>query len=290
MRRIVVISVLSLLIAFVAGQTGVSAQAGKGLSVSPLRQQLTVAADKTSSGYFIVADNTDKPMNVAISIKKFSVTDYSYDYTFQAAQDGWIKPQRSTIQLKPGQSAKAWYDITVPAKATPGGYYYALIASTKVAGGSGLPETIQAATMLYLTVDGKLVRTSVLKNDSIPFWVTGSSIPYRFDVKDTGNVYFSAYFYGQLQGLFGTQTPAGTSHLLLPGAVRTIEGSIPSPLLPGIYKVTYGYKVDFASIIISKSAYIVYIPPWSVVALLFIVLLARWVWQKKRKKPQPEES
>lgn len=281
---------LSLFAALVPWGVSANTEVGKGLSVSPLRQQSTVAAGKSSSGYFTVADETSKPMNVTVSVKKFSVADYSYDYTFQTTQDDWITPQRSTITLQPGQSTKALYDITIPAKATPGGYYYALIASTQVASGSGLPETIQAATMLYLTVDGKLVRTSVLQNDSLPFWVTGSSIPYKFDVKDTGNVYFSAYFYGQLQGLFGKQPEIGTSHVLLPGAVRTIEGSIPMPLLPGIYKVTYGYKVDFASIITSKSAYIIYIPPWSVVALLFILLAARWLWQKRHKKPRKEES
>lgn len=280
MRRIVSITVVSLLVALLPLRVNAAIE---GLAVSPLRQQATVAAGKTSSGYFTVADSTEKPMKVTLSIKKFSVADYSYDYTFQTDSDGWATLRKPTLNLKAGQGEKAWYDIKVPEKATPGGYYYALVASTEEASKSGAPQTIQVVTILYLTVDGKLVRTSVLQDDSIPFLVTGSDIPYKFTVKDTGNVYFSAHFYGQLQSLFKTYPQVGTSHILMPGKPRIISGTIASPLLPGIYRVTYGYKVDFADFVNTKTVYIVYVPPWSIAALIFILLLARWLWQKRRK-------
>lgn len=284
MYRIAIAIFLSLTTALSPLSAAAVETTNKGLYISPIRQETTIAAGKTKTNIVTIANLTDKPMTVNFSVKQFSVTDYAYDYTFRPAENDWVKMSTSQIQLQPNQSKNISYTVSVPPKTSPGGYYYTLFASTDLPG-SGLPGTIQATSLLYITVEGKLVRTSVLQNASIPWLVTGNNIPYKFDVKNTGNIHFTAYFFGQLTGLFGAQPEAGTSHLLMPGTVRTISGSIPSPLLPGVYKVTYGYRVDFAQIITTKSSYIIYLPPWSIVALLLIALAGRWLWQQKHKKP-----
>jgi hypothetical protein len=262
----------------------------KGLSISPLRQETTASATKPSTGSFTIANLTDKPMKVNLSVRQFSVSDYDYDYVFRTPEYDWITLKDTQATVEPRKSKKIFYDVTIPADTTPGGYYFALFASTDIAG-PGLPGTVQAASLLYLRVDGKLVRTSVLQNDSIPFIVTGNEIPYKFDVKDTGNIHFSAYFYAQVQNVFGGSYPeSGTSHLLMPGIVRTVEGAVPTPLLPGIYKVTYGYKVDFARIITTKTAYVLFVPPWSIVGLILLLLVGRWVWQQKKQRAETKKG
>ncbi len=264
------------------GSTPVSAQEAraKGLTISPVRHELTVKTGAATSGSFIVTNETEKPMVVNLSILQFSVADYTYDYKFRSPDNDWVKIRQDQVQLAPGKSQKIFYDVTIPGKATPGGYYYSLFASTTLEG-AGLPGTVRATSLLYMKVGGALVRTSVLRNESLPFWVTGSEIPYKFDVENTGNVHFSAYFYGRVNGLFGEHPEFGTSHLLMPGAVRTIGGSIPSPILPGIYTVTYGYKVDFANIETTKTSYILYLPPWSFAGVLLIALAVRWYIQQR---------
>lgn len=281
---------LSLVVAVVLGAifsplTAAAAQTrDKGLSISPLRQEMTVNPGVAKSGVFTVANYTKKPMIVDLAVKQFSVTDYVYDYKFLAPpKNDWVKMRESSTVIQPGKSKEVQFDIVVPAKTTPGGYYFSLFASTTIAG-EGLPGTVQAASLLYVIVDGNLVRTSILQNDSIPFFVTGTEIPYKFDVKNTGNVHFSAYFYGQTETIFGSKSQeVGTGRLLMPGVVRGIEGKIPAPFLPGVYKVNYGYDVDFANIVITKSAYVVIIPPWSVALLLFVLLGWRWMWQRRRR-------
>ncbi len=287
--RIVVAIALSLATALLPPTVGAAEVKNKGLFISPLRQETTLVAGKTKSNYFTVANLTEKPMTVNLSVKQFSVTDYAYDYEFRPPENDWVKLKDTQVLLQPNQSKKIGYDATVPAGTAPGGYYYTMFASADIPG-PGLPSTVQATTLLYLTVDGKLVRTSVLQNDSIPFLVMGNEIPYKFDVKDIGNVYFSAYFYGQLEGLFGKQPEVGTSHLLMPGAVRTVNGIIPSPLLPGIYRVAYGYKVDFAAFVTVKTAYIIFIPPWSIAALVLLLIGGRWWWQRKHETIDEETS
>ncbi|USN96756.1 MAG: hypothetical protein H6797_00960 [Candidatus Nomurabacteria bacterium] len=262
-----------------------AAGVGYGLSVSPPRQTLDLAAGSTKTAFFTVKNATDKSMVVDLSVKEFSVSDKTYDYVFSKPEHEWVKTRLEQLTLQPNHAAKIIYDVTVPERAKPGGYYFALFASTKV-NGAALPGTEQVATLLYVTVDGKLVRTSVLQNDSVPWFVMGDEIPYKFSVKDTGNVYFTAYFYGKVNGLFVDQPASGTSHIVMPGATRTISGSVPTPFLPGVYTMTYGYKVDFANIEIVKTTLVIFIPPWSIAASVFVLLLALWLRQRRYIKKE----
>ena len=259
----------------------------RGLTISPVRQEITVTPSEASVGSFVVGNSSEETIVVNLSVEQFSVADYTYEYEFRAPpSNDWVKLRQTKIELAPNKTKKVQFDVMVPGGSPPGGYYFSLFASTTI-DGPGLPGTVRAASLLYMKVDGALVRTSVLENGSVPFLVTSGQVPYKFDVKNTGNVHFSAYFYGQMKGLFGELPETGTSHLLMPGATRTIESSIPAPLLPGIYNITYGYKVDFADIVTTKSGYILFIPPWSVVAFVFAAYGSYRLWKQReyiRKK------
>lgn len=277
--------VFAIVLAVLLSGGAVFAKDDRGLSVSPVRSDLRTAPGKIARGNIAVGNPSNEVITVNLAVKTFSVTNLTYDYTFGSGDaSSWVSLDTSTVTIKPGETAKVNYTVAVPAKATPGGYYFAIFASTTV-GGVGEPGTVQAASLVYTTVEGELVKTSVMQNATLPVFVSGGEIPYSFDVKDTGNVHFTAYFYGQTEALlFGKQTEAGVTHLLMPGAVRTVHGTIPSPLLPGVYRVEYGYKVDFANIVTSQTGYIIYFPPWAFILLLFVVLLGRWLWQRQQQK------
>jgi hypothetical protein len=72
------------------------------------------------------------------------------------------------------------------------------------------------------------------------------------------------------------------AHLLMPGKVRNLKDSIPSPIFPGIYQATYGYKTE-GGWVIQESRWIVFIPPWSIAFLLAALLVAGKLWTRKRR-------
>lgn len=252
----------------------------KGLYISPLRDQVTVEAGSQQTYALTVANLTDNSMTVDLKVQQFSVSDYAYDYIFRQPDNDWIKLTSPQVVLRPNESRKVTYQLNIPPASSPGGYYFTLFASTTTS--TGMPGTVRAGSLLYVTVNGKLTRTGVLEKDSLPWFVTGSTIPYRFDVRDTGNIHYTAYFYGKIEGLFGQPSEVGTSHLLMPGTVRTVSESIPSPLLPGIYKVTYGYRADGNTGELAKTAFVVFAPPWAFVIIVLVGLIGRWWWQQRR--------
>jgi hypothetical protein len=282
-KRLGIVFALSLLL--LAGLPGTAHAADKpvperGLLIAPLREYPKGNAGETVHADFTVANLTDKPLDVRLSVKQFSVTDYAYDYTFAAPKDDWLHLETPIVTLLPNKSRSINYTITIPAKAAPGGHYYTLFASADLES-QGIRSTIQAADLLYLTVAGKLNTVSHLQHSSISVVNFGRNINYTLEPINTGNVYSFVYVSGQLHGLFVRPAQTSVAHMLIPGKVRRITDSIPSPIFPGIYNASYGYKND-AGWVIQQSHLIVYIPPWFIAFVLAGLLVAGKFWHRRR--------
>jgi hypothetical protein len=248
-----------------------SPQASKGLSIMPVQQFLSAQAGKTTRSSFTVANYSTSAMTVDFYVQQFSVMDFSYTYTFAPTTNSWLHLGQTEATLYPGQTLSIPYTLTIPSNAPPGGRYYTLLASAKQTTQS-ITDTIQAADQVYVTVAGKLTIISHLESEHIERLVFGNTIPFTLNPIDTGNIYSFIYVSGQLHGLLVKPPETSAAHLLIPGKVRTLTSEITSPVFPGIYRATYGYKTT-SGWVIQKTAWILYIPPWSIAFLLVILLI-----------------
>ncbi|HSX28219.1 MAG TPA: hypothetical protein VLF60_02105 [Candidatus Saccharimonadales bacterium] len=267
------------------GQAYAQAQQAKnkGLFITPLREYPTVTPGQPHNGTMTVANLTDKPLTVTLSAQKFSVADYTYDYQFEDAKDDWIKLSATQLQLKPDQSQPITYSIAAPKSAMPGGHYFAIFASASLDSGSVLTK-VQVATVLYVTVNGDLHRTGQIQSGHIPKVAFGDKIPFSLNAKDTGNTHFFMYPFGRLQGISARNNSPESAHLLLPGAVRAVGGTIPAPLLPGVYKAVYGYRIDNGATL-QQASYVVYLPPWSLAIPAGMILIGLWIRSRLKGAP-----
>lgn len=253
----------------------------KGLFVSPLRDYITVDANKIHRGELTVANYSDNPIDITLSVEQFSVSDYAYDYTFTPPREDWVKLAVTSAQLQPGKSQRVPYTIAIPPDATPGGHYFTIFASTSLSPGS----RVQAAAILYVTVNGDLKHSSEIIKDDIPFIAVGNTIPYKFDVKNTGNDHFFIFLTGQLEGLTAKPATTEPANILLPNTTRTVTGKIPAPILPGIYKITVGYKTD-GNVTQQRSKYIVYVPPWFIAIPIGLILILATLHRRRQRQPK----
>ena len=276
---------VALLIVGLGGSASAAAPKNKGLLISPLKTYAAVDAGNEETGTFTVANFTDRPITVDLSVKQFSVSDYAYNFSFSEPSNKWISLKTESVSIKPNENKKIEYTVSVPSGSAPGGYYFTLFASAQLSS-SGLASTVRAASLLYLTVNGKLIQTSVPVGSSMSHVSYKRDIPYFIDVKNTGNVHYFANFSGSVNGLLLHTDPTGTSHLLLPGKARHVEGTVRAPFLPGIYRAHYGYRTDAGDSFMAAT-YIVFIPLWSIAALLLALFAAYriWVYRKKNRTP-----
>jgi hypothetical protein len=290
MKRALFLVFFSLLaLSFAPAPAQAQTAKNKGLLISPLREYVDVAAGASRAKTFTVANLTENPISVNFSVQAFSVSDYAYDYRFSDPPNDWVRLSVATLELRPGENRKIPYVVSVPADSPAGGQYYTLFASASLSD-KGIASTVRAATLLYVTVEGELRRTSQLVSSSLPRFAYGTEIPYTLDVKNTGNTHFFANFSGKLQGLSAKPETTGTSHLLLPGKIRRISGAIPAPLLPGLYKATYGYTTDVGEKV-AQTRFVVFVPPWSVALVVLLALLASILLQRKKPRlPPPQDE
>lgn len=254
----------------------------KGLYISPLRSYLSIKAGDSLTRAFTVANLTEQTMNVQFHVEQFSVTDYAYDYRFTEVDNDWVQLVETSTTLKPYESREVPYRVSLPSTATPGGHYYTLYASSTLTSGEST-NTVQVAMLLYMTIEGELVRTSQITKHSLPSFVMTPSIAYSLDIKNTGNTHYFALVSARVDGLFYHDAPNGTSQLLMPGTTRAINASITSPLLPGIYKLTYTIAPDQGAPT-QSSHYFLYAPLWCIVLLVLLGIVLFQHLKKRRIK------
>lgn len=266
----------------------VEAPKSKGLYIAPLRNYLAANAGETVTRAFTVANRTDQPITITTSLEEFSVADYTYDYRFDKVDNNWVQLVERSFVLKPFESREVPYRITLPPDASPGGYYYTLYASSTVQNES-TNSTLRAASLLYLTVNGELQRSSQVVGRVIPWIVTSPQINYALDVKNTGNIHYFGYFASSIRGLTYQDAPNGISQLLMPDRIRKIENSIRAPLIPGIYRLNYSYTPDQGRAT-TGTQYFVYLPPWSIALLIILAAVTIHLILRRRKNRSSSAS
>ncbi len=254
----------------VAHANSAAAPKNKGLFITPLRSYISVQPRKTASGTFTIANITDAPITVTLSVEQFSVADYTYDYQFTQTHEDWVKLSQTQAALQPGKSQNLNFTLAPPTNAIPGGHYFTIFAAAHLQKNNA--SEVRAATVLYVTVEGAIRKASSVNSTHIPFFAFGSDIAFSLDVKNTGNTHFFAYTSGKLEGLLAQSSRQEVTDLLLPGTSRIIGSSIPAPLLPGVYKAVFGYRTDDNQTI-QRSAYVVYVPPWAILIPIGVVWL-----------------
>jgi hypothetical protein len=254
----------------------------RGLQISPLKQYIAMDAGTDKTGTFTIANLTTSPMAVEFSRKRFSVSDFAYNYKFSKPDKNWLALSIPSITLQPGQSKSIPFTITIPAGSAPGGYYYTFIASA-TARSEGVVSTVQATSLLFLTVNGKLITSSEVQKSWINHISYGTDISYAFDIKNTGNVHYFVYPAGHLMGWFTGKDTLGPAHVLLPGTIRTVNSTITPPLLPGIYRAEYSYRTS-DNTMYTRHSYVAYLPLWSMAGVLLVVYGIYRVYGARRSR------
>lgn len=263
-----------------AAHAETQATTNKGLFITPARVYATVNPGSTTHGGITVANYTDHPQDITLYVDQFSVADYTYNYNFTAPKEDWVKLGLTQTTLQPGQNTNVTYTAAPPANATIGGHYFAIFASATATDGSSRDQ-LRATTVMYVTVNGPLHLSSQIIKDSFPHIAFGD-IDYTLDVKDTGNTHFFVYAAGGFNGM-PQQKDATHAHLLLPGAIRQVSGTIAAPLLPGIYTATYGYIAENGQVV-QRTAQVVYLPWWTALVVGGVVWTAIVLWRRFKRR------
>lgn len=247
-----------------------------GLRISPLRSYPSQYPGSTSTGSIKLANITGSSQHISLSAERFLVVNEDYDYRFdQDSSASWIRIVDKEIKLIDGETKEIAYSLAVPANASPGGYYLALIASSKeTTSSTELTVIKRVAAMIYLEVGGKLVKKAELITFDAPWLSTKNNIPLEFRLSNSGNTHMRARVAISYKMLpFGKPVAVSSAEaLILPSSIRKIDNALKLPRLPGLYRVSSTFAPPQGGII-NKNRYVLFVPFWLVIILIIVAIL-----------------
>jgi len=263
----------------------------KGLTLSPLRTELNLSPGTSINGYLKITNSTDKPMTVDLNAEEFKVINPQYDYEF-IAESGvarWVSFEPSEVIIKAGASKKVKYTVGAPLTAELGGYYISMFASAAVGSPGDAGNSQQRlASLLYITVSsdvlGAVTRAGHILSLSSP-WLMVDKGAWGITIQNGGTTHFRSDYSVKIEDLFGGKVSDNqNSALILPNTIRAISGELPSPSIPGIYKVIYTVGLgDTPSVV--ETHYMLFLPIWAITIITAVIVACGYrLYRKMYKK------
>lgn len=248
----------------------------KGLALSPIRSEVEVSPGSILKRTLQLTDYSNQAMTVRLNAEEFKVIDQQYDYSFDARSDvsKWVTFEKTVVQLEPGKSETVNFKVSVPKNAEPGGRYLSIFASTDARAAAGELQTEQRiASLVYLTVQGKVTRSGELKSLQGPFIFDGYQ-PWKITITNSGTVHFRSKYSVSVRSIFDDQEVASKTDdsLILPNTARAIDAPMPALKYLGVYHAVYTVGLGDSPAAI-REQYIVFLPRQLYVPLLSLIVI-----------------
>jgi len=261
--------------------------AQQGLTLAPLREEMTIAPGTTQKRTMGVLNSTEQPMTVQLSSEVFSVInpDYNYSFTEESEVARWVRFAETEIQLEAGESRSIAYEVAVPIGTEPGGAYISIFATNDTQQEtSAITLKQRLGLLLYITVDGEVTRNGSLLSLSAP-WIVGAEGRWSATLQNTGTAHFRSRFEVVIKDVFGGTVSSTTGEsLVLPGTIRRVSEVLNVPFWPGVYTATYSIGLgDQPAYTESKRLLVVPLWLWLILGTLAAVGTLTMIVRRSKK-------
>lgn len=148
-------------------------------------------------GSMNVSNRSDtKNMTIKMSVGTYTITgnnysqpSYNSESKYSLMKD-WIKLDKTSFVLKPGEDTDVKYTINTPVNPPSGMQYATILASLEPEKtGSGISATAQVGMIVMATMaDGKTVDKAVIQNENIDSYQPTAPLKSTFSIKNEGNI------------------------------------------------------------------------------------------------------
>jgi hypothetical protein len=275
-----------------------------GLSISPLRNEISLSPGKTTFVTLTLKNITGGPITAEGSVLDF-VSDGSTGSPRIITNDSQFNDPASikkfvsgvnSINLAAGQQKTVNIPVQAPAEATPGAYYglvdYKAVpqagSADNAAGNSKVSLSAAVGSLIFITIPGNV--TEIMQVTALHFYsnIEGTSESVIFTkppkaagvgLNNLGNAFEKPFGTVVLQNIHGKTiysyqlNNSTTRGIVLPYSTRVFKNALSNIKTPGPYtliaNISYGKG---SSILIGKKTFW-YLPVWLIVIIVLILLV-----------------
>lgn len=278
------------------------AQTAKGFTVSPPTVQFKLKPGAKAEKVLKITNNSAEATEFLANVQDFIVTDSKGspellpegampDNKFAASTWATVLPDRFTIQ--PGQSTTTTLYLQVPADARPGGRYISVAFRPQTAGapeGSGAVINTVVASLVYLTVDGKITENAEVIRFGAPTFSEYGPITLSAEIKNLGDMHINPKASVEIKDLLGRKvyTYALDNLNIFPGTTRVYKNTWEHKWLFGRFAASLSGYYGQNNLPITAVAYF-WVIPYKLITIILLALaigVTIFFYLKKRQEPQ----
>lgn len=264
-------------------------------TVLPMSQRMNLEPGQTYEGSITVVNPVDATgdFKYKAEVAPYGVkqsednphSEYEVDLTTDSkytSMSKWIKIKEPTGSVKPNESKKIEFTITVPENAPAGGQYAAItVASdTEAAAGEGVAvqNVFEMASIVYGLVNGKTEHKGEILENNVPGFVVTTPVTLSGLISNDGNVHEDAtvvisvkdFFTGRV--ILPTEEDEGQyTELIMPETTRFFERQVSNLPMLGVVKVNQ--TIYYQGVADTKEKDIIICPIWFM-ALVVVTIAA----------------
>lgn len=254
-------------------------------TVMPMSQEFEFEAGKTYEGTISVANpaSAEEDFLYQVAVAPYSVSGEDYDADLLTVSNrseivNWIKIEESSGTLKPNETKKIHFTVTVPETAPAGGQYAALLVSGKndTEGGEGLTvnSVLEIASIIFANVEGETVHDGAILDNAIPALSFTTPVKVAATIENNGNVHEAAEIFLTVKNAITGETlyPSngesnGIREIIMPETTRYFTREISETPALGLLTVTQTVSYLGENSVEEKTVFVC--PLWFMVLVIF---------------------
>lgn len=257
-------------------------------TVTPMNQEISLSPGEVYEGSITVINPSyakeNFPYKVEVTPYGVANEDYTADLLSESdrtAISKWIKIDEPTGEIKPNESKKVNFTITVPENVPAGGQYATIAVSSNKditdSNGVSVQNVFEIASIIYAKVAGETIHDGEIKENNVPSFVLTKPVMLSALITNNGNIHETATFTITVSDFFTgnvilpTEENTGVySEVIMPETTRYTEREVNDLPDLGVVKVSQTINYNGQTSTVEKN--IIICPIWFLVLMSLTII------------------
>jgi len=284
---------------FVLPKSEIFAQEKVGVSISPVRFELTANPGDTLQNKIKIKNPTDNIISIKVITEDFKAVGEEGHVVIDINENeenikvyslkSWIRINPTEFILNSKEERIVDFIIEIPKNAEPGGKYGSVIPTISSSVGeefTGATVSSGVAALVLLTVSGDVKENLIIESFTAPNFLEYGPIPFEIRFRNEGTVHVAPRGYITITDLMGNKVEdiEFSQFNVIPDAIRKIDKQLDKKWLFGKFNAMIVGSYGTSNTPLSPYIITFWVFPWKIALGVSIVFLIFFIYFYKTRK------